>query len=137
MVARLTEAAYGALPHYDYRDVDGVGFLAAVDDVAAGAILFWLGRPETWIRDLVVDPAFQGTAVLPALVQPVVRLAQQHGSRAVAGHLTQEKFAALSVRAGAAISSKILTRYWLNDPRILAMIARYDARYDAPVPPRA
>ena len=116
-VVEIIQAAYEGFPHYDYSNADGFGFLAEIDGKPAGVVLFWPGRPETWIRELAVKPEFQGTQTMVRLMRAVGYVAREHGSRAVAGTVANEDWAPMFLRAGMELRPKTVARFWMNAPK--------------------
>ena len=120
----IVRDAYEGRVHYDYSDADGYGFLAELDGEPVGVILFWLGRPETWIRELAVRPTHRASLAVSALIRAVGYAAQAYGSRALAGMLSNNDDAGINLRTGASLQPKILARYRLADPRVQRFLTK-------------
>lgn len=56
-----------------------------MDGEVVGFVLYWLARPESWVREIAVRRGYKNQRVAAALILEVARLAIGHGSRAIAG----------------------------------------------------
>ena len=117
-VADITAEAYHGERYWDYSDADGDGLIAEVDGEVSGFILYWLGRPETWLREIAVRRTSKNQHVAAALLFQVARLAIAHGSRAVAGVLSHDQHAEMAMKVGAEVKRKQFARCWLNSARV-------------------
>ena len=106
-VALMQAAGMGA-SWYRYGTMDGTALLDIDDDTGAlrGYVRFTLGRPETFIRQLVVHPDHQGDGVvMKELLRRVIVLAELSGSQGLEAFCPESKRAVadMFVKAGAVL----------------------------------
>ena len=88
---RLMQRCRMGCADYTYGQMDGTIVLDVHDDGAIrGYVSFWLGRPETHIRQLVVAPEFRDGTVLWGLLRELTKLALAYGSQGIEGFQTDE-----------------------------------------------
>jgi len=114
---RLMQAAKMGAATYRYGTMDGLALLSVDDDTGAlnGYVRFHLGRPETHLRQLVVDPAAQTDGlVAKALLAKVVEIAAAHGSQGVEAFLPERDVERIdrAQRAGCQLDRGVRLR-WL------------------------
>ena len=102
---------------YSYDDLDGPCLIDVEDGVIRGFVRYWLGRPETWIRQAAVAPMYQKNGVtIRNLLLEVRAQALQHGSQGVeAFHVADApEGAAYSKRLGALLCGGTRVRWKLT-----------------------
>ena len=70
---------------YTYRELDGPCLVHETDGIVDGVVRYFLGKPETWIRQLAVTPSKQGSVIAGELLAAVKQAAGVYGSEGVEG----------------------------------------------------
>ena len=77
---------------YDYSNFDGLTLVDIQNNKIVGYVRFDLGRPETYIRQIVVHPDFQNTGlIVKRLLLTVMKLAITHGAQGIEGFQPLDK----------------------------------------------
>lgn len=121
-VKLMTEAGMGAA-WYTYQAMDGAALVDA-DDTGAlrGYVRYTLGRPETFIRQLVIHPDHQGDGVvMKELLRRVIVLAELYGSQGIEAFCPESRrgVAEMFVKAGAVLDAGQRVQ-WLLTPAATA-----------------
>lgn len=127
----MRDAGMGAT-WYRYEAMDGAALVEADDATGAlrGYVRFTLGRPETFIRQLVVHPDHQGDGVvMKELLRRVIVLAELYGSQGIEAFCPESKRAAaeMFVKAGAVLDAGQRVQ-WLLTPAAKATNQAWRAR---------
>ena len=86
-----------------YGEMDGACIVEHLHGTLRGYIRFDLGRPETHIRQIVVDPEYQGDGLIARkLILAVATLAELHGAQTIEGFQEDDKpwLTKMAVKAG-------------------------------------
>jgi GNAT superfamily N-acetyltransferase len=83
--AVLTAAGLNRGEGYTYHTLDGACLVHETEGVIDGVVRFFLGKPETWIRQLAVLPSKRGSVVAGELLEAVRQAALAYGSEGVEG----------------------------------------------------
>lgn len=74
-----------------YGDMDGLTLVDESHGLLRGYVRFTPGRPETWIRQLVVHPDHQGNGTtVKRLLLAVVDVAKTYGSQVIEGFVHED-----------------------------------------------
>lgn len=103
-----------------YDDMDGYALMDERDGDVRGYVRFHFGRPEMWVRQLVVHPDHQGNATTARrLLLDLVRVAHTYDAQAIEGFVHQDTPAVLDQfrRLGAQEDAGVRVRIPLNAAR--------------------
>lgn len=131
---RAVLLAAGEMPAvYDYDDrLTGDAVVDEQDGRLRGVALFFLGRPDTCIRQFAVHPDFQGQGMVGhALWMAVAHIAAKFGADVLQGFERNPAMIALSQRLGAQIREGVSVRWPLTQLTAarIQRLARRRARY--------
>lgn len=105
------------VPEYTYQDFAGTVLIYRQGTRLIGFVAFTLGRPETWIRNICVAPAYQNKGfVAKHLMTSVIKLAMAHGSQGIEGFQADKRphLKEISERLGAVIRPGVRVRWPLT-----------------------
>lgn len=69
----------------DNDETDGTAMVDEEGGRIVGVIWYFLGKPETWIRSICVDPQVQDINIARRLIASLMHEAAQHGSVVIEG----------------------------------------------------
>lgn len=132
-IIRLMQAAQTGASWLDYRDLDGQCLVDEGRGGLRGYVRFTLGRPETYLRQVVVRPGSQNRLVGAELLGAVVRLAEEYGSQCVEGfqRADEKHLHEMSAKLGAKFDAGVRVRFPLGGANKCSKIARRMARKPA------
>jgi hypothetical protein len=83
---RFMQAARAGSSTYSYSDMDGATLVDEEAGQLLGYVRFFLGRPESYVRQIVVHPDRRGQGlVLRRLLTALFSVARTYGSQAIEG----------------------------------------------------
>ncbi len=107
---KCMQAAGMGAAWYRYETMEGAALVDVDDETGAlrGFVRYTLGRPETFIRQLVVHPDHQGDGVvMKEMLRRVIVLAELYGSQGIEAFCPESKrgVAEMFVKAGAVLDA--------------------------------
>ena len=114
----LRTVGLNGVERYTYTQMDGSCLVDDRDGIIRGVIRFFLGRPETWVRQIAVCRDAQGTTVARDLLSAVGKLAAEYGSEGVEGFVSFERpgFIWMAQRSGAVLHAGTRVRWFAMPP---------------------
>lgn len=116
-LVRVMQEARMGCEWYTYLNMDGLTLVDEDEGGIRGYVRFTLGRPETYVRQLVVHPEHQGNGmVAKRLMLKVIELARAYGSQGLEGSHRLEDIKTMhqSIRSGAIPQDVVRVRWPLT-----------------------
>lgn len=107
---RLMQRNGAGWTQYDYSNMDGAILVYERRGEVLGFIRFWLGRPESYVRQTVVDKPYRRGMVARALYSSVIKLAKEYGSQGVEGVVSHD-LGVMAAKTGAKVESANWVRF--------------------------
>ena len=113
-----------SVAQYSYAELDGPCVVDDHDGEIRGVVRYFLGKPETWIRQLAVTPKYRATTVARDLVIAVGQAALDHGSEGIEGFVPFDLpgVAWAWQRMGARLYGGVRVRWAFSDSTWTAML---------------